>query len=109
MENTIQFTVLENNTKHIINTYFGEYRDLMTLLRDQLFLDGFGECGGVGRCATCVIKIKGLTGDSLLKERNEPATLLKTGLEGDDIRLSCQILVTKNLNGCEVEILEMEH
>lgn len=61
------------------------------------------------RCGTCVIKITGLTGSSIIKERNEPATLLKTGLIGDDIRLACQILVNENLNNCEIEILAIDY
>ncbi len=109
MNDTIQFTVIENNTKQVITTYFGEYRDLMNLLRDRIYLDGFGECGGIGRCGTCAIRIKGLGGMSLEKERNEPTTLLKMGLKDEDIRLACQILINQNLNGATIEILEIEY
>jgi 2Fe-2S ferredoxin len=105
MDHTIQFTVTENNSKQVIRTYFGEYRDLMSLLKDKLYIDGFGECGGTGRCATCVIRITGIVENALVKDRNEPATLLKMGFEDDDIRLSCQILVTEDLNNAKIEIL----
>ncbi|HLV50643.1 MAG TPA: 2Fe-2S iron-sulfur cluster-binding protein [Flavobacterium sp.] len=107
MKNKISFTVIDNNSKQVIETYDGEYRNLMFLLRDKMYLDYFGECGGLGRCATCVIKIDGLSGNSINKERNEPATLSKMGHEEENIRLSCQIYVTKDLNGAVIEILEL--
>lgn len=42
MEKTIHFTVTENKSTQLINTFFGEYRDLMTLLKDKIYTDGFG-------------------------------------------------------------------
>lgn len=108
MENKIHFTVTQNDSRQEIHTHFGEYRDLMSLLKDKLYTDSFGECGGKGRCATCVIRVKGLTGKSLIKERNEPVTLLKMGFKDANIRLSCQLLVTDELNGSEIEILDIE-
>lgn len=109
MSKTIQFTVIEDGSEQVISTYFGEYRSLMTLLKDKLYLDEFGECGGTGRCATCVIKITGLSGESLIKERNEPETLLKMGFEEPEIRLACQINVTEELNGAVIEIVEQDY
>jgi 2Fe-2S ferredoxin len=105
MNNTIRFTVTINGSKQAIETYEGEYRTLMILLRDVLYLDGFGECGGTGRCATCVIKIIGIKESTKLKGRNEPNTLAKMGYEADDIRLSCQIYITEDLEGTEIEVM----
>lgn len=105
MDNTIRFTVIENNSKQLIETYHGEYRNLMFLLRDKLYLDAFGECGGVGRCATCIIKASGISGNSVIKERNEPVTLSKMGYDDDCTRLSCQLFITKDLDGAEIEII----
>ena len=34
MDNKIQFTIVENDTVEIINTYVGSYRNLMFLLKD---------------------------------------------------------------------------
>ena len=104
----IHFTVIENNAKQVLDTYFGEYRDLMSLLRDKLYLDDFGECGGTGRCATCVVKIKVLAGGDLGKEKKESATLLNLGFKEERIRLACQIPVTNNLHDSEIEILDIE-
>lgn len=103
----INFIVIDNNTNYTIETYVGEYPNLMFLLREKLLLDDFGQCGGVGRCATCIIKITAVKGDSLKKERNEPATLSKMGYEEDDIRLSCQLYITADLEECQIEILDL--
>ena len=79
----------------------------MFLLRDTLGLDSFGECGGVGRCATCVINAEGITGDSFIKERNEPTTLKKMGYEEESTRLSCQLYITPDLDGATITILDL--
>lgn len=104
---TISFTVIENGTQIPIITRHGSYPNLMYLLKEELQLESFGECGGVGRCATCVVKTTGITGNSALKERNEPVTLSKLGFDEAAIRLSCQIYITSDLNGAEITILEI--
>ncbi len=106
MDNHIQFSVVEDGSKQVIKTYIGEYRNLMVLLKNELYLDSFGECGGVGRCATCIVNACGITGNSAIKERNEPTTLSKMGYEEDTIRLSCQLLITKDLEGSSIEIID---
>ena len=103
----IRFTVVENNQKHHIETYVGEYPSLMFLLRDRLYLDGFGECQGVGRCATCIVQAKAIKGNSMIKERNEPSTLSKMGYTDADIRLSCELFITTDLEESEIEVLEI--
>lgn len=103
----ISFTAIENGTIRTIETFIGEYPNLMFLLRDKLFLEDFGECGGVGRCATCVVKASDVKGNSQKKDRNEPATLAKLGFEQENIRLSCQLYITTDLEGSQIEILEL--
>jgi 2Fe-2S ferredoxin len=103
MKAPIHFVVVENNFEHHIKTYDGEYRNLMLLLNDKIFLDSFGECGGVGRCETCIIKIKCLVGNSTRQERNEFNTLSKMGYIDEDIRLACQLMVNKDLNNVVIE------
>ena len=105
MDSKIHFTLIDNNKKHQIETYHGEYRNLMYLLKDKLSDEDFGECGGTGRCGTCVIRAKGITGSSLIKERKEPTTLSKMGFLTDDLRLSCQIFITKDLQCSVIEIV----
>ena len=107
MRESIHFTVIEDDIATEIETYEGEYKNLMFLLRDHLYLDSFGECSGMGRCATCVIKIEGLTGNAVVKDRNEPVTLSKIGFTEENIRLSCQLLINEDLNGVEIELIEV--
>ena len=102
----IKITVLENGTEHIIETYNGKYRNLMELLKDKMYLDCFGECGGLGRCATCIVNTTGLKGSSVIKDRNEPVTLERFGYKDEpQIRLSCQLLVSEDLDRAIIEIL----
>ncbi len=91
--------------EQIIKTYFGAYRSLMVLLKEELYIDSFGECGGVGRCATCIVKTSGISGDLAIKDRNEPATLSKMGYEEENVLRSCQLLITKDLEGSSIEII----
>ncbi len=103
---TINFTAVEHGLERIIETFPGDYRNLMELLRDQLYLDSFGECGGMGRCATCIIRVTGLKGNSITRGRNEPSTLSKFGYSASDLRLSCQILLSSDLEGATIEIFK---
>lgn len=91
-----------------METYTGEYRNLMALLKDKIYFDYFGECGGMGRCATCIVRITGSKGNSNKKERNEPATLSKCGYKASNIRLSCQILISSDLDGATIQILKFK-
>lgn len=89
-----------------ISTYPGEYKNLMQLLREKVFLDGFGQCQGIGKCGTCLIKISGITGKSQIMDRNEPNTLIKMGIDHPLIRLSCQILISSDLHNASLTIIE---
>ena len=106
-KNTIQFTVIENYSSQLIETYANSHPNLMFLLRDTLGLDGFSECGGVGRCATCIINAEGITGNSIVKDRNEPTTLQKMGFIEESTRLSCQLYITPDLDGATITILAL--
>ncbi|MEM8521130.1 hypothetical protein [Flavobacterium sp. PL12] len=107
IQKPIQFTVIDNDYSELIETQQGSYPNLMFLLRDKLGLESFGECGGVGRCATCIITAEGITGNSILKDRNEPATLSKMGYEDESTRLSCQLYITSDLDGATITILDL--
>lgn len=101
----ITITVLHEGETTIVKTYLHAYRNLMVLLNDQLYLEYFGECGGQGRCATCLVRVKGKDSLSGTTERNEAATIKKTGFTAADIRLSCQLLINDELDNAVVEIL----
>ena len=104
----IQVTFIENGKANQVTTVHGAYANLMYLLRDNLFDDSFGECGGMGKCATCVVKIKEGKGNIPKKTRNEPETLRKHNMDYPNIRLSCQLYIDNNLDGVTVEILGLE-
>lgn len=86
-------------------TYEGEYRNLMTLITDKVYIDGFGECKGMGRCGTCHLEV--IAPEALKKDhdRNECATIEKLHLDYPGVRLACQILLTGQMSNIEVNII----
>lgn len=104
MKSTIRFTLKDTSQTLLVETNADEYRNLMVLIKDKLCIEGFGECGGMGRCATCTVTATGLSGQALSKERNEAATLEKINRNTGKIRLSCQIYITKDLEGTFIQI-----
>jgi ferredoxin, 2Fe-2S len=106
MENAIKFIGHYEGQTYSLESKENEYRNLMSLLKDKICPDDFGECGGMGRCGTCLIKLSGVPGDSLLSYRNEHATLRKMGIVDPAVRLSCQIQVNKDLKDVIVQLLD---
>jgi 2Fe-2S ferredoxin len=102
----IRFTLIYDGEEHQIATRWGEYRDLKMLIEDMFFPEDFGQCGGMGRCATCMVEIEGLNGESALMKRNEASTLKKFVPGRGAVRLSCQIAVDGSLANTRVKILE---
>lgn len=102
----IRLIVRQGEEESIIQTHAHAYRNLMVLLNNSFYLEGFGECGGQGRCATCLVTLSDLSGEAHAMERNERATLNKMGLADSEIRLSCQCLITPALQGAVVTIVE---
>jgi 2Fe-2S ferredoxin len=77
----------------------------MALLNDKIYLEDFGECKGMGRCGTCIIKIEGLPEAVNTLDRNEEQTLHKAGITQKNFRLACQVLVDINLEDVKVEVV----
>ncbi|MFA6945973.1 MAG: 2Fe-2S iron-sulfur cluster-binding protein [Pedobacter sp.] len=103
--NKICLTVLYSSEEYKLQTYAGEYRDLKCLIQDRLFTDDFGQCGGMGRCGTCIVKISGSkAGADFL--RNESVTLSRIAPGVQDIRLACQIPIDDNLSNLTISIME---
>ncbi|HWB90627.1 MAG TPA: 2Fe-2S iron-sulfur cluster-binding protein [Puia sp.] len=102
---TITIRVIADGEERMLTTYPGEYRSLMMLIYDRVYVDGFGECRGMGRCGTCRVAIDGdpetLTG----MDRNEEATLAKEGYVPGEVRLACQVLLDEQLDGRTVRVL----
>lgn len=76
----------------------------MHLIKDNSFLEDFGECGGVGRCCTCFVQI--ISKDVILEpfDGNELNTLKKHSLNLNNSRLSCQIMIEPSIEGLIVKI-----
>jgi 2Fe-2S ferredoxin len=100
---TIVFTVVFFGEGKIIKTHTGEYRNLMVLLNEKFYIENFGDCGGMGRCATCIVEIKN-DPHLVSRQRNEESTLIKMGISQSNIRLACQILVNEELENAVIKI-----
>ena len=57
LPNVIEFSLIHLGEEYKIKTYWHQYPDLRELISKKLGLTDFGECGGLGRCATCLVKI----------------------------------------------------
>lgn len=101
----IHLTAVSAGSRYELQTYQGEYRNLMVLLFDKIYTEDFGECRGMGRCGTCVVKVEGLAAEVNAMDRNERGTLSKMAICGADLRLACQILVDENLENATVEVM----
>lgn len=102
---SIKITVIVSGESHEVWTRPGEYRSLMALIYDRIYVDGFGECRGMGRCGTCRVSIDGDPASLTGMDRNEMATLEKMGDEVVNVRLACQILVDEHLHGRRIMVL----
>ena len=100
----IQVTVIVGGETYPLTTHRGEYRSLMALIYDRIYIDGFGECRGMGRCGTCRVTVDGDQAALTGMDRNEAATLGKMGGDGDGYRLACQIMVDERLQGRTISV-----
>jgi len=103
---TIEFTGYYEGQEYYLRTYDYEYRNLMALLKDKVCPDDFGQCGGMGRCGTCLVNVSGMANGSEKSQRNEQTTLPKMGMREEATRLSCQIQVDEDLKNAVVEIFD---
>lgn len=101
----IHFTLISGDEKLKVEVRRGEYRNLMDLINDKLYVDDFGECRGIGRCGTCLIHFVSNTALPEM-DRNEKSTLMKAGVEGREWRLSCQLMIDEILNGSSIVIAD---
>ena len=102
----IEFTVWAFGEEHRMKTHWGEYRDLRALLHDKLFLDEFGQCGGMGRCATCLVMVQSSEKGLGILQRNEETTLIRNGQNNENIRLACQIAVDDTIANAYIQLLD---
>jgi 2Fe-2S ferredoxin len=105
-QNDIIFMIINDGEEVPVHTYKGEYRDLRALINDRCYVEDFGQCGGLGRCGTCLVDIH--EGSAHLQEltRNEATTLNKAGMNYLGARLSCQIPINDELSNTVIHILD---
>jgi ferredoxin, 2Fe-2S len=104
---TFTFRGIYDQLEYSLITYEHEYRNLMMLLKDKVCPDNFGQCGGMGRCGTCMVEITGIKEGASEVYRNEANTLQKMGIANPAIRLSCQVQINTILKNTFVQILEL--
>src|SRR5665647_84672 len=102
----IIFTLTYFDEKIKIETYEGEFRNLMVLINEKVYVEDFGECKGIGRCGTCLVEVHGLNGPSSGMERNEKSTLEKCAVKKPNLRLSCQVMIDQALKNAKIKIVE---
>lgn len=105
----IQVNVLCAGKRYELRTYPHEYRSLMALIYDKVYLEDFGDCKGIGRCGTCHVLLLNYHEGLLKREGNEHSTLNKLSTSQSNSRLSCQILLDSMVNGLAVEVVEDDH
>ena len=105
-KNDITFTLIFLEEKVTIETYEGEFRNLMVLINEKIYVEDFGECKGIGRCGTCLVEVEGLKGPAAEMDRNEKSTLDKCAVKKSNLRLSCQIMINAALKNTIIKIVE---
>lgn len=105
-ERSIKFTILYNDEEIKVATYEGEFRNLMVLINEKVYVEDFGECKGIGRCGTCLIIAEGLDNSASVMERNEKSTLQKCAAQYKNLRLSCQVMINEGLQNAFIKIVE---
>lgn len=101
----IAFNVRYGGDEYYVETYTAEYKNLMELMKDKIYPEGFGECGGMGRCGTCLVY--GPAGKvPSVRVGNEATTLSKMKFEDPNVRLCCQVPVDHWLQDMTISILD---
>lgn len=101
----IFLTIVYTSGQLKVETFRGEYRDLKCLIQDKLYTEEFGQCGGMGKCGTCLVEISGLTRGSASLIRNETITLERMALSRPCIRLACHVPVNQDLSNLSIKVL----
>ena len=96
--------IVKDRAGQIHNIEFDSTFTLMEVLRDNGF-DIEASCGGCCACATCHVYVKNNWLDKIkIKDDEEDSMLDQTFNVQKNSRLSCQIELTNELNGLEIEI-----
>ena len=99
-----ELTIIDEfNQSHSLKYIENEHPSLMELLRDRIVTD-IGDCRGRVWCNTCAVRLLNVKVNEVEIEEDERALL--NSLIVNNIRLSCQLLLDKTLNGTTWEILD---
>lgn len=93
----------EFEERHVIYYYEHQYPSLMELIRHDLGSE-IGDCRGRIWCNTCAVQSKNKVVEIEVKEELEKKLLCILNIE--NIRLSCQLFLTKELHNTEWKILD---
>lgn len=103
-EENINFTISFGGVEYPVSCYEGEFRNLMVLINEKIYVEDFGECKGIGRCGTCLVLVDFVSLPQ--PDRNEASTLRKVAIKLPGLRLSCQLMITKELQNAYITIVE---
>jgi 2Fe-2S ferredoxin len=104
----IEVIVTCEGREHRLQTYAHEYRSLMALIYDKIYIVNFGDCKGIGRCGTCHVHLLEYNEALLLRTGNEDTTLGKMPVTLPTSRLSCHIPIDEQVHGLHVAIVNDE-
>lgn len=64
------------------------------------------ECGGAALCGTCLVRLAHRWADKVADPRDDELDMLdRLGIADPQVRLSCQILMSPELDGLRVELV----
>lgn len=94
-----------NGVRHHIDAPTDMAMNLMEVIKVYELApeNAIGVCGGMAMCASCQCYVLS-DHDLALRSEDEEAMLSEAFYVKDNSRLSCQILVTTEMNGLEIEI-----
>ena len=101
----ITFKLIHLNEELFVKCTRGQFRNLMVLINEKIYVEDFGECKGIGRCGTCLVEIVSIS-PLPSSERNELSTLSKCAVHKSGIRLACQVMIDEGLQGAVVKVVE---
>ncbi|NEV94695.1 2Fe-2S iron-sulfur cluster binding domain-containing protein [Psychroflexus sp. YR1-1] len=106
----VKITIIDREgTSHQVDAPTDMAMNLMEVIRSyELAPEGsIGICGGMAMCASCQCYVQSDT-ELPEKEDDEEAMLSEAFFVRDNSRLSCQIHITEDLGGLQVELAPSE-
>jgi 2Fe-2S ferredoxin len=104
IKNFIDFILVQGDKEIRVKTYPREYADLRMLIKDYLRRDDFGQCTGMGRCATCMVTISSNI-NPVLTQNGRLSNLHQKKDDGRVVKLSCQVIINDELANKSISIL----